>query len=129
MSRPVKASAAMSLGNGHLAAAVFGQHADKTVSEGFSLAAVEDVAFDLAAVFAGDENVAAIIKGLFERGVNFFWSRKVRHPAFQLLMLESGDDFERVGIGFRSMQPRGLIPCRSNPCLLGDFVRICTSGL
>src|ERR1041385_6599531 len=84
------------VGHGHTAAAIFGKHANKTIAERFSLAAIEDIALDFAAVFAGDEDVAAVVKGLLECGVDFFRSRQIRHRAFEFLMFESSYDFARL---------------------------------
>src|ERR1051325_529467 len=83
----------VSIGNSHTSAAIFRQDAGETGSQRFPLAAVEDIAFDFAAVFASDGDIAAVVEGLFECGESFFWGSKGRHRAFKFLVRKSGNNF------------------------------------
>jgi len=60
-------------------------------------AAIEDVAFDTRAVFAGDGDVAAIVEGFLQRIAQFGFAGEIGDPAFDLVALAAVDDFEMVG--------------------------------
>ncbi len=86
--------------------------------ERFAFFAVVHVAFYLAAVLAGDRDVAAVIEGLLERQPDLLFTRERRHPALQLFVSKARNDFELVRIG-RSFRHARV----SSPAL------ICTNGL
>ena len=62
-------------------------------------AAIEEIAFDSGAIFAGDGDVAAIVESLFQRDADFVVAGELRNPAFKILVSRARGDFERVGIG------------------------------
>jgi len=65
--------------------------------------AVEEVAFDFGAVFAGDGDVAAVVESFLQGLAEFFFRCQLGIPAFQLLVLGARGYFERVGIGVLRM--------------------------
>ena len=86
------------VGDGYFFVRVLGEETDDRISESASAAAVKEVTFDFASVFAGDGNVAAIVEGFFERDAAFFFGREIRDPALKLFMLSTRRYFESLGI-------------------------------
>ncbi len=76
----------------------FRVEADYGIFQRCSGAAVEEVAFDLGSVFAGDGDVAAVVEGFFEGLAEFFFGGEGGDPAFEFSCSTAGSDFERVGI-------------------------------
>ena len=76
---------------------VRGIDADERIGKRCSGATIENVAINLLAVFQSDGNIAAVIECFFERDASLFFRGELRDPAFQVLVLRSGSDLERVG--------------------------------
>ena len=62
-----------------------------------AVAAVEDVAFDARAIFAGDGDVAAIVEGFLQRVAQLGFGGEVGNPAFDVLSVAAVDDFKMIG--------------------------------
>src|ERR1700747_2018717 len=62
-------------------------------------AAIENVTFDLLAVFQSECDISAKIERLLEGGTDFFPAGQLRNPAFQIFALAPGRMFKFVGIG------------------------------
>jgi hypothetical protein len=77
---------------------VFGVETDQGILERRRGAAVEEIAFDFGAIFAGDSYVAAVVEGFFEGDADFFVGGELRDPAFEIFVGGAGSDFEGVGI-------------------------------
>src|SRR5579884_498207 len=60
------------VGNRELFAGVAGNNANERIGESLACFAIEDVAFEFAAVFAGDGYVAAVVKGFLQSLTNVF---------------------------------------------------------
>src|SRR3954466_4609427 len=73
------------------------------VRKRFAGAAIENVSVDFVAVLQSDGNVAAVVECFFERFAGLFLRSELRDPAFQVLVLRSGSDLERVGFFSRKM--------------------------
>ena len=87
------------VGDGNFFVGILRVQADLGIFQRGGGAAVEEVAFDLGSVFAGDGDVAAVVEGFFEGLAEFFFGGEGGDPAFEFLVLGAGGDFERVGIG------------------------------
>ncbi len=99
VSRPVKASAAISAYEIFTRlVGVLGKHTNKRGSSESPVDAIEDVAFDFAAVFACDGHIAAILERFFQRGAKFGFGGEFGHPAFDALPRGSRRNFELFGI-------------------------------
>src|SRR6266481_6147532 len=84
--------------NGDFLAGLFGIQTDKRIHQSPAVAAVKDVPFDFASVFAGNRDVSPVVEGLFEGSANFFFAGQLWNPAFELFMLKSRDNFQRIRI-------------------------------
>ena len=65
---------------------VFRKEADYRIFQRGGGAAVEEVAFDLGSVFAGDGYVAAVVEGFFEGDADFFFGGELGDPAFEIFV-------------------------------------------
>src|SRR6266542_5955803 len=73
------------------------------VGERLPAAAVENIAFDLLAVFQRDGDVSAIVECLLQRNSDFLVAGQLRNPAFQVFAFASRSDFQLFGIGSASL--------------------------
>src|SRR3989441_1922166 len=69
------------------------------VSQRRPAAPVEQIPFNLRAVFASDGDVASIIERFLEGTANFLLAGELGDPAFELLVSPTGDDFELIWVG------------------------------
>ncbi len=69
---------------------------DDRLAECRAVAAIEDVAFYLGPVLAGDGDVAAIVESLLQRGAQLALGSQLRNPALDRLALTAGNNFQVI---------------------------------
>src|SRR6266851_8577736 len=86
------------IGYVHLCLLIGGNDANERVAERGAGAAIEQIAFDLRPVLARDRDVAAVVEGLLQRLADLGFARNLGNPAFKLLALPAGGDFDVIGV-------------------------------
>src|SRR5262249_16873313 len=92
----------LGVGDAYFLVASRRKDADKRILQVASLAAIEDIALDLASILQTDSHVAAVIESLVEREPHLVVAGKLRNPALQIFPLYSRGDFQLIGIVNRS---------------------------
>src|SRR5271165_3560688 len=105
--------------------------ADSGLGQRGSGAAIEDVPVDCPAVFEGEGDVAAVVEGLLEGGVDLFVTGERRNPAFELLAFAPFGYFEFIRVDdVCRLGGHAVVPCVSTTLTLVSIwmrgLKLCT---
>src|ERR1017187_5698226 len=127
------------IGNGGALVAAGEHETNYGVLQRWADAAIEKISGDLAAIFAGDGHVAAIVECFFDDCANVGFRGELGNPSLKVFSFEAGNNFEfiisvRLSENLRGVGQRGIVPVFSTAhtrlsscCACGEGASICAS--